>query len=51
MHCVARVSVKFKAIFFRAHRLFFIFLLVVIDLHWWTLGEEVIIHWWTRYGR
>lgn len=46
MHCVARVSVKFKAIF-RAHRFF---LLIVIDHHWWTLDEEVIIHRWTRYG-
>lgn len=31
MHCVARVSMKFKAIF-RAHR----FLLIVIDHRWWT---------------
>jgi len=46
MHCVARVSIKFKAIF-RAHR----FLLVVIDHHWWTPNEEVIIHWWTCYGK
>lgn len=45
MHCVARVSIKFKAIF-RAHR----FLLIVIDHHWRTLNDEAIIHWWTRYG-
>lgn len=43
MHCVARVSIKFKAIF-RAHRSS----LIVIDHHHqWTLNEEVIIHWWT----
>lgn len=42
----ARVSIKFKAIF-RAHR----FLLIVIDHHWWTLNEEVVIHWWTWDGK
>lgn len=42
MYCVARVSIKFKAIF-RAHRS----LLIVIDHHRWTLTEEVITHWWT----
>ena len=46
MHSVARVSIKFKAIF-RAHR----FLLIVIDHHWWTLNGEVIIRRWTRYGK
>lgn len=40
MHCVARVSIKFKAIF-RAHR----FVLIVTDHHQWTPNEEVIIRW------
>lgn len=46
MHCVARVSIKFKAIF-RAHR----FVLIVTDDHQWSPNEEVIIHWWTRYEK
>lgn len=27
------------------------FLLIVIDHHWWTLNEDVIIHQWTWYGK
>lgn len=42
MHCVARVSIKFKAIFLELTGFF----LLVIEHHWWTPNEDVIIHWW-----
>lgn len=46
MHRVCKeCPLKFKAIF-RAHRFSF---LLLIDRHWWTPDEEVIIHWWTGW--